>query len=282
MTSDQILGALVGGAIGDIVGGIGERSVLAISDDTQLTLATCEAIIEAGAVSPEVIANSFVRWFRQRRLSGLGGATLKALRDLDAGGHWALAGSRGEMAAGNGAAMRIAPLAFVLDASVPDTRVILRDVCRITHHSDEAYVGALAVCLAIQRGPSEGASAGLTGVARELPDSRVRDRLLTLAGLPDTTDVAEVGQRFGASGYVVDTVPLAVLASQRVATMSLDTLFSRLVAAGGDADTTCSITGQIAGAYLGFSGLPPSLLRLVSETEVVGPAREFAAWVRGV
>ena len=37
--------------------------------------------------------------------------------------------------------MRIAPLAFVLDAGDRSHRVIIRDVCRITHHNDEAYVG---------------------------------------------------------------------------------------------------------------------------------------------
>lgn len=41
-----------------------------------------------------------------------------------------------ERAAGTGAAMRIAPLAFLLDPLDPEQRVTLRDVCRITHHSD--------------------------------------------------------------------------------------------------------------------------------------------------
>jgi ADP-ribosyl-[dinitrogen reductase] hydrolase len=282
MTSDQVLGALVGGAMGDIIGGVLERSTLAISDDTQLTLATCEAIIEAGSVSPDVIASTFLRWYRQRRFSGLGSATLKALRDLDAGGHWAQAGARGEMAAGNGAAMRIAPLAFLLDLSDPDARTLLRDVSRITHHNEEAYVGALAVCIAIQSGPVVSSSAALACVAGELPDSRVRDRLLSLAALPEGSDIAFVGARFGASGYVVDTVPLAVFASQRSATMPLGSIFAALVEAGGDADTTCSIAGQIAGAHLGFSALPPDLLHLVSEEEVLGSARRFATEVLAV
>ena len=62
-----------------------------ISDDTQLTLATCESIIELdGSISPEHIAGRFVQWFRERRITGMGSSTLKALRDLDAGLHWAL------------------------------------------------------------------------------------------------------------------------------------------------------------------------------------------------
>ena len=66
-------------------------------------------------MNPESVANHFLRWFRDRRISGIGGSTLKSLTELDAGGHWAMVGATGEYSAGNGAAMRIAPLAFVLD-----------------------------------------------------------------------------------------------------------------------------------------------------------------------
>ena len=126
-TRDQILGCVVGGAIGDALGGIPERKCISLSDDTQLTLATCEALTQ-GALTPDEIAQHLLRWFRERRISGIGSATLKAMRDLDAGVHWALAGARGEMAAGNGAAMRIAPLAFFVDPLV-----------RCLHHLPVSY-----------------------------------------------------------------------------------------------------------------------------------------------
>ena len=123
--SDRVVGSIIGGALGDgwgrpFEGGLRRDAaplpnVLVVSDDTQLTLATCEAIIERGRVDAEAIAARFVAWFRLGRLDGLGASTLKALRDLDSGAHWALAGAKGERSAGNGAAMRVAPLAFVLD-----------------------------------------------------------------------------------------------------------------------------------------------------------------------
>jgi ADP-ribosyl-[dinitrogen reductase] hydrolase len=122
-----------------------------------LTLATCEALAEYGTADPGHIAASFLRWFRARRLTGLGASTLKALRDLEAGAHWALAGRKGERAAGNGAAIRIAPLAFCVDPLADGSRRLIRDVCRITHHSDEAYVGAFAVVLAVGAAKAGGA-----------------------------------------------------------------------------------------------------------------------------
>jgi ADP-ribosyl-[dinitrogen reductase] hydrolase len=80
----------------------------------------------------------------------MGSSTLKAMRDLSSGVHGALAGSCGEYSAANGVAMRIAPLAFLWDPSNPSKRALIGDVCRITHHNDEAYGGALAVVLAIR------------------------------------------------------------------------------------------------------------------------------------
>src|SRR5438552_3781456 len=112
---DTIVGTLIGGALGDVLGGIPERKALTLSDDTQLTLATCEAVISTGRVDPEQIAARMLAWFRDVRITGIGASTLKAMRDLDAGAHWAMAGDGGERAAGNGAAMRIAPLAFFLN-----------------------------------------------------------------------------------------------------------------------------------------------------------------------
>src|SRR5262245_33045013 len=150
MLFERVVGTIVGGALGDAWGRPFEGSVprgpipppdeLVITDDTQLTLATCEAVIEGGTVDPARIAGRFLVWFRSGRLRGLGASTLKALRDLDLGAHWALSGAKGERSAGNGAAMRIAPLAFLLDLRSDEHRRTLRDVCRITHHHDEAYV----------------------------------------------------------------------------------------------------------------------------------------------
>ena len=152
---------LLAGLLGDAWGGAYEGQsapagtafprIAVVSDDTQLIMATCEALIESGGrVEPEIIASRFREWFTSGRFTGLGSSTLKALRDLSAGAHWALSGARGEFAAGAGAAMRAAPLAFFLDPRLDQDRQAIRDVSRITHHSDEAYAGALAMVLAVR------------------------------------------------------------------------------------------------------------------------------------
>lgn len=83
-----------------------------ITDDTQLTLATIEAMTEHSLLDPKHVAGKMLQYYRDKKLSGLGASTLKALRELEFGGHWSQVGRQGEYAAGNGAAMRVAPLAF--------------------------------------------------------------------------------------------------------------------------------------------------------------------------
>lgn len=289
---DRARGCILGGVIGDAMGGpfegqpgplqFREHTLWSISDDSQLTLATCESIIELGHVSPEHIAQRFVQWHRARRISGIGASTLKALRDLDAGAHWALAGAKGERSAGNGAAMRVAPLAFHLDPAIAEERRIIRDVCRITHHNEEAYVGALAIVVAIRALAFDSSLPAQlqTNVLEQLPDSRVRDRIIELEQLPDDLSVADIGSQFGATGYVVESVPLALYAARSIDRVPLGLVLRNVIEAGGDTDTIASMTGQIAGAWLGASRIPRDLIHSLSNAgEIQRTVDEFAATV---
>jgi ADP-ribosyl-[dinitrogen reductase] hydrolase len=288
-----ILGCLLGGAIGDALGAVYEgcsppveidpalRGIL--TDDTQLTLATCEAIVEARGVDPAAVAARLADWFRAGRINGIGASTYKALSELAAGGHWALVGRRGEMAAGNGAAMRIAPLAFWLDPADYDQRRTLRDVCRITHHNDEAYVGASAILVAVRaawkrRWTGEGDLLEL--VIPSLPDSRVRDRLAEFRAYPANMPIPDIAARHGSGGYVVESVPLAILAAGRVHGLGFERMLTELVISGGDTDTTASMAGQIAGALVGHDGLPEDLLANLPDHDLVlDTATRFAGFV---
>ena len=255
-----------------------------ISDDSQLTLATCESIIEARKVSPDQIASRFLQWYRAGRISGVGASTLKALRDLDAGQHWALAGAKGERGAGNGAAMRIAPLAFFLDPKEPADRQLIRDVCRITHHNEEAYVGALAVVAAVRALAVVAAVRSLAfdhaspsdlleAVLSTLPDSRVRDRIIELESFHDAS-IAEVATRFGSSGYVVESVSLSLYAARCIDRFQFDEILRMVIEAGGDTDTNASMTGQMLGTWISASEIPERFINSLPNIERI--ASDFA------
>jgi hypothetical protein len=64
----SVRGCLLGGALGDAYGGIGERGGLRLSDDTQMTLATCEAIARTGRVDPA--ASPMLSCMFEKRLRG--------------------------------------------------------------------------------------------------------------------------------------------------------------------------------------------------------------------
>lgn len=281
-TRTRLLGCLIAGALGDAVGSHFENrsriaefvipSKLRISDDTQLTLATCEAITAAGSVNPASIAERFVHWFRQRRIRGIGASTLKALTELEAGGHWALVGATGERSAGNGAAMRVAPLAFVLNPDNDADRQSVRDVSRITHRNEEAYVGALAIVRALRHlliGNDLDESL-LNVLVNSLTDSRVRDRLQEVQHT--SPSVGDYAKRYSASGYVVDSVPLAILAAIRSA--DLLSGIESIVRCGGDTDTNASMFGQLFGAAYGMDALPSSLVNQLEDFSALRSAAE--------
>ena len=102
ISHDRILGCIFGGATGDAMGGqyegqlppiaVDDSAQWSLSDDTQLTLATCEAIAEVGRVDPAAIAETMANWFAEGRVTGVGASTFASLRSLTQGGHWALAG----------------------------------------------------------------------------------------------------------------------------------------------------------------------------------------------
>lgn len=265
----------MGGAIGDGIGSLYEnRSDVSvvdfdrhwqITDDTQLTFATAESILENKGVVPEKIAAKFLEWYNRGRLTGLGASTLKALRDLQAGAHWALAGRAGEYAAGNGAAMRIAPLAFFVS---PDfDRLVIKDVCNITHKNDEAYAASLAVLLALDAILYDKWTDQEMLIDHVIPlisDTRVKDNLLLLQSTPGIS-IQEAASVVGCSGHAAESIPLALFAAGKIRTGGYKDIISEIIRCGGDTDTNASIAGQVMGAFLGYDGLPMELVRRLEE-----------------
>jgi ADP-ribosyl-[dinitrogen reductase] hydrolase len=156
--------------------------------------------------------------------------------------------------------MRIAPLAFFL--SPDNDRQLIKDVCSITHKNDEAYIGALAVLYALDLVIKNKWSPGeqlLTAVIPHLPDTGVKDNLIKLEQNP-YLNIAEAAALVGCSGHVIESVPFALFAAQKIREMGVKGILSAIIRCGGDTDTNASIAGQVMGAYLGFNHLPSDLL----------------------
>ena len=129
-------------------------------------------------------AERFVGLVSRGATSWLGRRAPEGAARSHSGAHWALPGAKGDRSAGNGAAMRIAPLAFLLDPSI-DTAEEDWWICRITRSPHEAYVGALAVA---RRFASSARYAGVCSpTSLDLRDSQVRDRIPAPLSLEDVS-----------------------------------------------------------------------------------------------
>jgi ADP-ribosylglycohydrolase len=167
--------------------------------------------------------------------------------------------------------MRIAPLAFCLDPKESTAQKIIWDVTRITHRNEEAYAGALAVVFAV-RAAWTGAWCGedrlLSIVIDALQETALRSRLYEFTQL-ESLPLPEVGKRYGHSGYVVNSVPLALLGAQRIASLGFKGLIEEIVLTGGDTDTIASISGQIVGTLIGFQAIPQDIVALLPDQSLI-------------
>ena len=108
----------------------------------------------------------------------------------------------------------------------------------------------------------------------QIPDTKVRDRLIEIKAFGQDKPLSEIGQ-LGSSAYVVDSVPLAIAAASKVREIGFDKMYRDLIEIGGDTDTNCSIAGQVAGTLLGTEYMPSALLHKLESL------REYA-WISQV
>lgn len=276
---ERFEGCILGGAIGDALGSgyenmkkkendifypfgkpTKQEPAWLITDDTQLTLATIEAMIEEEELNPKTVTNHFLKLYKKRILRGIGASTLKALKELSFGGHWSQVGRKGEFAAGNGAAMRIASLSFRKEISYQK----IRDISYITHQSEEAYIGAKCIVIIIREiinGNWCGKENLMELIIDQIPDTNVRDRLIQIKDIDDLSTIGKLGN----NGYVVNSVPLAIAAANKVGEIGIEKMYLELIDIGGDTDTNCSIAGQIAGTLIGKNNIPKTLVQKLSK-----------------
>jgi ADP-ribosyl-[dinitrogen reductase] hydrolase len=213
-----------------------------VTDDTELSLCVARGIEAAGGWDARAVAERFAAWLRAGP-TDVGSTVRKGIRRFMLEG--TLAGPPNEGDAGNGAAMRMVPVAL---ATLGDDALMARwavEQARITHHhplSDAAcvHVGELVqlACLGRSKARLRGASDALVARAPAFAFQPYR-------GL--------------ATGYVVDTLRTVLHGFH--STHGFEACLVEIVNRGGDADTTGAIGGAIAGAYYGPGELPARWLR---------------------
>ena len=276
LATDSLAGLSVGDALGaqffvpgiraaDLAAGRTPAPPWPWTDDTEEACCLV-AVLDEGELDRDRFADLLGRHHDPYR--GYGPGAVVMLRLIREGTPWPIAAAEafdGQGSAGNGAAMRAAPLGAWNADSLPRAAAQGARAAEVTHAHAEGIAGAVAVTVAA----AVAAAARLDGhrpepaqllraVAAHVPAGRVGDGLAEAATLTRADEAAyRLGS--GARAMAQDTVPFALW----VAARHLDdypAAITACVTAGGDIDTTCAIAGGVVAAHTGIDGIPPEWL----------------------
>ena len=306
---EKFIGCILGSAVGDALGAPyegrrGSRIPLKVgipaeygqirgypkgqyTDDTQMSLAIIRAIIKTGKVDGEAIAREFIPLWKNGEIIGAGMSCTEAINRLIRGeADWKTAGT-GRGRAGNGSAMRVAPVGL-WDYNKPEHLVEDAAISSIiTHHDERCTAGA--VCVAYMVAYAIKAESINAEEIIELLNEEVNEihkgfaeeisrlsRWLSIAEGEAIKEIRKAGNpalRYlggwpGISPYVIPTVLITLFFFLKYPTSYEDNLI-RVIKVGGDVDSTAAIMGAIAGAYNGFSSIPARLIKGLKDSQQI-------------
>ena len=293
---DKCRGALVGTGIGDALGrpveGWSPAEIRAeygtlrsystsrtgrmatLTDDTQLTISIAQSIVEHGGLEPGDVAERFSAWLPIGR--GKGWTTTEAILAYQAGAPWWEAGGE---SAGNGAAMRTAPIGLLHPLDVDALRRDAAIACVITHADPMAVSSAVAqswtIAYLLHTEPGRfDVGDYLRDLARVLEDGRdpghpersnysdvlvrLLDRILEVGEL--LNQPPEEVFAFTLNGaFVLESLPAAMWCFLR-SPEDPEQVIVTAVNGGYDADTVGAMAGALVGAYVGEKAFPEDWL----------------------
>lgn len=231
-----------------------------VTDDTDMSLCIARALLAAGAWDLEGIAEQFARWMKGNP-PDVGATCRRGIRDFMLKGQ--LETPPNDWDAGNGAVMRMAPVALFC---LGDETLLARHAtaqAHLTHNHPLSDAACITVGQLVQRGVLGASRQQLHACCRQLIALYPNFRFDPYRG--------------NASAYVVDT--LQTVFHYLFTTASFEECLVGVVNQGGDADTTGAIAGMIAGAFYGLEGIPEGWRRKLSPTvhdEVLAAATALA------
>ncbi len=260
-------------ALGD---GIGEYPKLLVendpippTDDTVMTLALLEVLVEGGTYDPQRVAEKYLELYLTGELQKIGYTTYRALENFKRTRDWFRAGIVDRRAAGNGVAMRIAPLgvwSYLRNLPLEDFYEQVRYEGYITHRNELAISGAFAVAYAIYTNlKDKPRTAGGTvkkninileelGIENPVKNAIERAFLLYKEGYSS----GEALPLLGTSGYIVHTVGSAFFLFLKEENFLRG--MEELLKVRGDTDTIGAIYGALSGSLRGKGEVPDTLI----------------------
>ena len=264
---ERFIGTLLGAAVGDALGGSVEfmtaqeisnrygtvREMIGggsynwkcgeYTDDTSMMLCIAESLVAQQKYCPEDIARRFMAWYKSNP-KNIGGTTREALTRLCEGVPLCRSGVKEKPT--NGSVMRCAPLSLIYCHNEEALIEASMELSAITHSHADAKLSCVFINVMIVRllmgANKKDACAHAVKKTREID----RDFVKKYIGSSYNPEPRK--------GLAINTLLLAM--GSFMAARSFEEAVVRAVNLGGDADTTGTVTGALAGAYFGRSGIP--------------------------
>ncbi|MFY9696974.1 MAG: ADP-ribosyl-[dinitrogen reductase] hydrolase [Rhodoplanes sp.] len=262
---DRALGAYLGFAIGDALGatvefmtkgeiaaryGVHDRIVGGgwlkltpgkVTDDTEMALALGRSLIRCRALDPRDLCEEFAAWLKTGPVD-VGNTCRRGIRRYLTEGSIAAPYFEGD--AGNGAAMRVLPLALATFGHPDIAAAWCPAQCHVTHHHPLSDAAALALVRMMHVLLASETKAAARVIAEALIEEHRVFRFDPYRGL--------------SSAFVVDTMQTVL--HFYFNTASFPECVVLTVNQGGDADTTGALAGMLAGATYGAAAIPSGWL----------------------
>ena len=229
------------------------------TDDTVMTIAVCEGLMDAGLESEEEtqksqLVHSLKKWGAKYPDAGYGARFSWWLMQED---------SEPYGSCGNGSAMRVSSVAWLYN-SLERVREVARLTAEITHNHPEGIKGAEATAAAI--------FLARTGHTK----AEMKEYIETNFGYDLSRTCDEIRPNYMHVESCQETVPEAITAF--LEGEDFEDVIRTAVSLGGDCDTLTAIAGSIAEGFYGVpehlkrecrKRLPKDLLRILDAFEVV-------------
>jgi len=279
----KFIGGLVGTAIGDSLGArrVGSTEFIEIADlsprytdDTALTLAVAESLVECGEFHYWHMAERILKKYEQepwRRYGHTLSRVFRLMRNGKLGFGMIDRDLYPEGSFGNGAPMRVAPVGLLYYDDPRTLRDIAYNCAGITHSHELGLEGAAlqacAVALAVLADPQDISTTEFLGTLRMFAKpGPYQDKLKTIIQLLDAKPAREeVVAQLGTGASSLESVPTAIYAFLSTGDFKSAVIYA--VSLGGDADTIGAMTGAIAGACYGIEGIPSQWRETVENRE---------------
>jgi ADP-ribosyl-[dinitrogen reductase] hydrolase len=234
------------------------------SDDTIMQICVAESLIENSGFNPDHLSKKYVDVITSNPNRGYGGTTKLAISSLANNKHWSESGVNGSF--GNGTAMRAPPFGIYFRNDLKSLIPAVKIDSAITHVSDDAEAGALAIAIAAYYAVNKDVSNLVDKICEFLPDCKTKSNIQKIKDLNiKKSNPILVFKALGTSANVSESVP-----STLYAFLKFDNYMDGVIAiikAGRDTDSNACMLGSLFAARDGCSSIPSHLINDVEDRD---------------